>query len=89
MDSLDTFGSFFIKDFRDKSLDNLPGLLNADWKAPELQSLPVQSGEMVRTVYCWTRRRFERHSPPRPCCTDWPWPTERSLFRSSRVKSGV
>jgi hypothetical protein len=25
MDSLDTFGSFFIKNFRDKSLDNLQG----------------------------------------------------------------
>jgi len=38
-ESLDTFGSFFVKNFRDKSLDNLQGLLDGHWKAGELQSL--------------------------------------------------
>ena len=39
MNSLDTFGSFFARSFRDKSLDNVQGLLDGHWKDPELQSL--------------------------------------------------
>lgn len=39
MSPLDNFGSFFVKNFRDKSLHNLQGLLDGNWNAPELQSL--------------------------------------------------
>src|SRR5262245_16634065 len=55
---LDLFGSFLMKNLRDRGIDHLDGLLVGHWKAPALEKLQGGLQRMTEAERALVRRAF-------------------------------